>query len=307
MAQAGWYPDNEAVNGERYWDGSQWTEQRRPASLDVATAEPSVSAQRSAQAPYAPVPLSSRPWFLVVSILAELLVFGSVARAGGAGSPLAAIASVLAVAAIVASIVLFRRGRPKNRRTATGTQKRRGGSSKSSTADETPAAAVARANDEVAAAKALAAEKIDMLGTQVGLAVLTPFKLRTPRGEITLDPSMKVTVSTAGNVATNTVNKRMLWQGYQETQVHDVRELYLEVEGPDNAVSLACNPRDGAKVREFAALIRRTAATIDESRASIDRQIAVAMEHLRAATNALHNEAAAGLSPGVAGTEAPPA
>lgn len=307
MAQAGWYPDSEAVNGERYWDGSQWTEHRRPASLVAATAEPSVSAPQSAQGHSSPVPLLSRTWFLVVSILAELLVFGSIARAGGAGSPLAAVANVLAVAAIVASIVLFRRGRPKKRRTATPTRKRGGGSSKFGAVAETPAAAVVRANDEVAAAKALATEKIDMLGTRVGLAVLTTFKLRTPRGDITLDPSMKVTVSTAGNVATNTVNKRMLWHGYQETQVHDVRELYLEVEGPDNAVSLVCNPRDGEKVREFAALIRRKAATIDESRASIDRQIAVAMEHLRAATNDLHREAAADLSPGVAGPEAPPA
>lgn len=27
----GWYPDVERPGGERYWDGSQWTEDRRPA------------------------------------------------------------------------------------------------------------------------------------------------------------------------------------------------------------------------------------------------------------------------------------
>ncbi|MGA9277162.1 DUF2510 domain-containing protein, partial [Ilumatobacter sp.] len=28
---AGWYPDVERAGGERYWDGSAWTEHRRPA------------------------------------------------------------------------------------------------------------------------------------------------------------------------------------------------------------------------------------------------------------------------------------
>jgi hypothetical protein len=304
MAQAGWYPDSEAVNGERYWDGNQWTEHRRQETPAAPTAQ-GLSAPEPRRPRPTLLPLLSRSWFLVVSILAELVVFGSIARAGGAGSPLAAVASVLAVAAIVASIVLFRRGRPKKQRTSAPKPKRRNASSKAGTAADTPAAAVARANDEVVAAKALAREKIGMLSTRVGLVVLTPFKLRTPRGEITLGPSTKVTVSTAGNVATNTVNKQMLWKGYQQTQVHDVRELYLEVEGPDNAVSLACNPRDGEKVREFAALIRRKAATVDESRASIDRQTAIALEHLRAATSELHREAAGGVSPGAAGPEAP--
>jgi len=29
--QPGWYPDVEFVGGERYWDGSRWTDDRRPA------------------------------------------------------------------------------------------------------------------------------------------------------------------------------------------------------------------------------------------------------------------------------------
>lgn len=29
---AGWYPDVEVPGGERYWDGTAWTEHRRPAA-----------------------------------------------------------------------------------------------------------------------------------------------------------------------------------------------------------------------------------------------------------------------------------
>jgi hypothetical protein len=31
---AGWYPDTQATGGERYWDGEQWTPQRRAAVVD---------------------------------------------------------------------------------------------------------------------------------------------------------------------------------------------------------------------------------------------------------------------------------
>lgn len=30
----GWYPDAQATGGERYWDGEQWTPQRRAAAVD---------------------------------------------------------------------------------------------------------------------------------------------------------------------------------------------------------------------------------------------------------------------------------
>jgi uncharacterized Tic20 family protein len=35
--QPGWYPDPEVPGGQRYWDGSQWTENRAPAA-QAATA-----------------------------------------------------------------------------------------------------------------------------------------------------------------------------------------------------------------------------------------------------------------------------
>ncbi len=36
-APAGWYPDTQQEGNERYWDGQQWTEQRRPAQQATQT------------------------------------------------------------------------------------------------------------------------------------------------------------------------------------------------------------------------------------------------------------------------------
>jgi uncharacterized Tic20 family protein len=35
-AEPGWYPDPEVPGGQRYWDGSQWTENRAPAAQAAA-------------------------------------------------------------------------------------------------------------------------------------------------------------------------------------------------------------------------------------------------------------------------------
>ncbi len=44
---AGWYPDAERPGGERYWNGSSWTEDRRPAGQ----AAPRYDAPQSSGAP----------------------------------------------------------------------------------------------------------------------------------------------------------------------------------------------------------------------------------------------------------------
>lgn len=40
---AGWYPDSQMANTQRYWDGARWTEQ-------VAPAVPTDAAERTAEA-----------------------------------------------------------------------------------------------------------------------------------------------------------------------------------------------------------------------------------------------------------------
>lgn len=51
-AAAGWYPDPEHGGWFRYWDGTNWTEQRRPAAAagDAATPAPPAGARRSGAA-----------------------------------------------------------------------------------------------------------------------------------------------------------------------------------------------------------------------------------------------------------------
>lgn len=76
---AGWYPDVNAPGTERYYDGTAWTEQSRPAP--VAPAGP-VTAEASA---------TKKPWFqrkaivIPVGIVAGLIVIGSIGSALGGG------------------------------------------------------------------------------------------------------------------------------------------------------------------------------------------------------------------------------
>jgi len=55
---AGWYPDPDGSGGQRYWDGSEWTEHRAPATPEQAepqaAAEPPDSEQPAADAPLQP-------------------------------------------------------------------------------------------------------------------------------------------------------------------------------------------------------------------------------------------------------------
>jgi hypothetical protein len=47
-AKAGWYPDTQVADGERYWDGSRWTDQKRQALEPFRPAPGSNSAGRAA-------------------------------------------------------------------------------------------------------------------------------------------------------------------------------------------------------------------------------------------------------------------
>ena len=54
---AGWYPDPDGSGGQRYWDGSEWTEHRAPATPEPAeppaTTEPPGSEQPTTVVPLA--------------------------------------------------------------------------------------------------------------------------------------------------------------------------------------------------------------------------------------------------------------
>ena len=88
---AGWYPDPEQPGGERYWNGSLWTEDRRPATTAGAPGTPSAfdpqpqyAATPAAPAGYAaygaPTPQYKYPssqmagWGLGVSIVGLVFV-----------------------------------------------------------------------------------------------------------------------------------------------------------------------------------------------------------------------------------------
>src|SRR3954447_13627283 len=101
-APAGWYPDTEQPGNERWWDGTQWTEQRRPAipaaSLPAAPApyqpappqpSPPIATVTSASAQK---PLWKRTWFIITAAVVALIVVGSVSGAIAGGKKTDAVA-----------------------------------------------------------------------------------------------------------------------------------------------------------------------------------------------------------------------
>ena len=71
----GWYPDPEAPERQRFWDGNKWTEAR---AYPVAGGDPNMpGAQQSASVP--DEKRKSNPWVVIalVAILAALLFFFS--------------------------------------------------------------------------------------------------------------------------------------------------------------------------------------------------------------------------------------
>lgn len=112
---AGWYPDEQQPGGERWWDGFQWSEHRRPASVPLAPVPPAPTpqvdwsahtstaysahplitpdtpAERPGSAMQPPAaaankPLWKRTWFIVTAVVVALIVVGSVSSAIAGGN-----------------------------------------------------------------------------------------------------------------------------------------------------------------------------------------------------------------------------
>jgi Protein of unknown function (DUF2510) len=69
-APAGWYPDPEIEGGERYWDGTRWTEQRR----GVGDAQPGVEVETTSPGRFQRVLGSRRRRILLAAALSVLLL-----------------------------------------------------------------------------------------------------------------------------------------------------------------------------------------------------------------------------------------
>ncbi len=100
--QAGWYADPENAAGERWWNGSGWSDHKRdsttgsvPAAPEVAAVPPVVAPAAAPGSPYAPVPYGAA---MPRSTTDGLAVAGLILSAGGW--------IVLGVIASIAGIIL---------------------------------------------------------------------------------------------------------------------------------------------------------------------------------------------------------
>lgn len=72
----GWYPDQNDAEVQRYWDGTSWTQQTRPAA--PADTEPTIPL-RTFPGPTEPAPWWKRRWVLVTGgVLVVLFVIGAI-------------------------------------------------------------------------------------------------------------------------------------------------------------------------------------------------------------------------------------
>ncbi|MHA7987826.1 hypothetical protein ACX9R5_18690 [Rathayibacter sp. CAU 1779] len=117
---------------------------------------------------------------------------------------------------------------------------------------------------------------------QDGGVAFTSTQIAVPQGTFPLTASVFATVDTAGNLATSSRSTltRIAAGGLlfgpvgaiiggvaKKTRVHDVRELYLLIQGDTFATLITCNADDGPRVRQFAMAIRQAALNADAARA----------------------------------------
>ena len=99
--QAGWYADPENPAGERWWNGSGWSDQKRAATTAAATDSTGFTFGNPAAAtrpdPYAPPTYASQPTYTAQSAA------GSPYVAAPYGSPYASRSNGLAIAGLIVS------------------------------------------------------------------------------------------------------------------------------------------------------------------------------------------------------------
>ena len=124
----------------------------------------------------------------------------------------------------------------------------------------------------ITAADGIGNRKLASYRGKDGSVSVTETLITTSHGTFALDASVNAVVDTAGNLATSSRSTltRIASGGIllgpvgaiiggvaKKNKLHDTRELYLLVEGAGFATLVTCNPDDGAKVRQFAVVVKQ--------------------------------------------------
>ena len=118
-------------------------------------------------------------------------------------------------------------------------------------------------------------------GRDGAASIASPF-IAVPQGAFPLTNAVIATVDTAGNLATSSRSTlariaaggllfgpvgAIVGGAAKKNSVHDLRELYLLIQGETFATLISCDPDDGPRVRQFAAAVRLATLNADGARA----------------------------------------
>ncbi|MFB9645435.1 hypothetical protein [Microbacterium terregens] len=159
-------------------------------------------------------------------------------------------------------------------------------------------AAIKSAQRTLADAHAIGARSIGVVAGREGRISATETTVTVPQGVFPID-GVTASVDTAGNFATSsrtTVTRvaagavvfgpvgALVGATAKKTKAHDLRELYLLVEGPGFAAVVTCNPDHGSQVRQFAAAVNSAAPNVNAVLAYRAQSVAVAEVQLKTVT-----------------------
>jgi hypothetical protein len=151
----------------------------------------------------------------------------------------------------------------------------------------------------LAAANALGSRSIGSIRGKEGTISANELMISINGASYPLDSSISARVDTAGNFATSsrTTFTRVAAGGLlfgpvgaivgasaKKNKSHDLRELYLLVEGPEFAAMLTCNPDHGSRVRQFATALKQAGLAAPQVLAHRVGQIEIANAALAAET-----------------------